>query len=371
MKLLYVVARAEYFLSHRLALAEAAQILGFDVGVATTQFQENDRLKIGQIKNFLVNFKRGSLNLFVELKTIFSLFKVFREFKPLLVHNVALKPALYGAIIARFHRIPSVNALNGFGYIFTSHHLKARLLRPLIESALKLVLNHSSVSVIVQNQQDYLTCKVLLPKSNLYFVPGSGVDINAFYPVIDGNEKIFTFTLVARMLWTKGVNEFVEAAKEFLKDNPSQKVRFLLVGSPDLENPESIPLAVLEKWNEEGVVEWLGHVDDIQKIYAQTHVAVLPSYREGLPKSLLEAMACGLPIITTDAVGCGQIVNEGNGIKVPAKNVGDLKKAFEKCVVNKPACKLMGDKGREQAENLYSSDIINLKITNIYNQILK
>ncbi len=371
MRLLYVVANAEYFLSHRLALAKAAQALGFDVAVATTQFKENDYIQIGRIKSFLVKFKRGSLNPFVELKTVFSLLRVFREFKPSLVHNVALKPALYGTMIARIYKVPSVNAINGFGYIFTSYHLRARLLRPFVKYALKLILNHSHVSVIVQNQQDYLTCKALLPKSNLYFVPGSGVDTKIFYPALNKGAKIFTFTLVARMLWTKGVKEFVEAAKEFVKNNPSQKVRFLLIGSPDLENPESIPLAILEKWNEEGIVEWLGHVDNVQKIYAQTHVAVLPSYREGLPKSLLEAMACGLPIITTDAIGCDEIVNEGNGIKVPTKNIESLKEAFEKCISNKPMCKLMGNRGREQAENLYSSDIINLKITNIYNKILK
>lgn len=371
MRLLYFVAKAEYFLSHRLDLARYAQTSNFDVAVSTTLFQKNDTAKINGIKNFAVRFKRGSLNPFREIQTLIDLFFVFKKFRPAIIHNVALKPSLYGALLARFYGIPSVNSINGFGYIFTSRHLKAKLLRPLVRCALRLILNHSTVAVMVQNQQDYMACKALLPKSDLYLVSGSGVDVKAFYPVKDKSAEFFTFTLVARMLWTKGIKEFVNAAEEFVRDNPAQKVRFLLVGSPDTENPESIQQDILRKWASEGVVEWLGHVDDVRSVYAQTHVAVLPSYREGMPKSLLEAMACGLPIITTDAIGCDEIVHSDNGIKVPIKSVEGLKKAFEKCVADKIACEVLGSRGRELAENLYCNDVINAKIVNIYNKILK
>ena len=368
MRLLYVVAKAEYFLSHRLALCRQTQASGFNVAVATTEFPKKDIHKVAGIDTFPVEFKRGSLNPFVEIKTIIHLLAAFKKFRPSIMHNVALKPALYGAAIARFYNIPSVSAINGFGYIFTSRQLKARLLRPFVKLTLKFILNHSSVSVLVQNQQDFLDCKALLPKSDLHFVPGSGVDTKTFHRVT--KQGAFTFTLVARMLWSKGVGEFVEAAKNFVANNPSKKVRFLLVGSPDPENPESIPLTILEKWHKEGAVEWLGHVDDIQNIYAQSHVAVLPSYREGLPKSLLEAMACELPIITTDAVGCGDIVHKGNGIKVPIKNLNKLEKAFERCFADQKACEKMGQQGRNEVEKMYCIDIINRKIINIYNKIL-
>ncbi len=335
MKLLYVVANSEYFLSHRLSLCRHAQASGFNVAVATTKFSEKNKSKIADIETYLVRFKRGSLSPFVEIKTILDLLAVFKKIRPSLIHNVALKPALYGAV----------------------------------KLALKFILNHSSVRVLVQNQQDFESCKIMLPKSELYFVPGSGVDTKTFYPVV--RQGIFTFTLVARMLWSKGIREFVKAAEIFVKNNPSAEVRFLLVGDPDPENPESIPLAILKKWHQESVVEWLGHEDNVQHVYAQTHVAVLPSYREGLPKSLLEAMACGLPIITTDAIGCGDIVHESNGIKVPVKNVEDLQKAFKKCFFDKKRCEKMGDQGRDQAEKIYSSDIINRQIINIYNKILR
>ncbi len=367
MKLLYVVARAEYFLSHRLALAMDAKAAGYSVAVVTTQFCEKDTHQLTGLDTFPIRFKRGGVNPLAELKTIFDLIKVFKKNTPALVHNVALKPVLYGAAIARFYKIPSVNAINGFGYIFTSHQLKARILKPFVKLALKCILNHGNVGVIVQNQQDYFECEALLPKCNLSLVLGSGVDVEAFYPV--ASQGVFTFTLVARMLWSKGVGEFVEAARSFIKNNPTASVRFLLVGSGDPENPESIPLDILQKWKREGVVEWLEHTNDIQHVYAQTHVAVLPSYREGLPKSLLEAMACGLPIITTDAIGCGDIVHEGNGIKVPVKSVSALQSAFEKCFANQDACQTMGRVGREEAEKKYSIDIINQQVLAIYSKI--
>jgi glycosyltransferase involved in cell wall biosynthesis len=368
MRLLYVVAKAEYFLSHRLALAKEAKAAGYVVAVATTQFQKKDHPKIVGIDTFPIRFKRGGINPFSELKAIIDLFVVFKKNQPSLVHNVALKPALYGAAIARFYKIPTINAINGFGYIFTSRHLKARILRSFVKLALKLILNHESAAVIVQNQHDYLECESLLPRCKLSLVLGSGVDIKTFYPV--PYHGTFTFTLVARMLWSKGVGEFVKAAQLFAKNNLHTEVRFLLVGSNDPENPESISLETLKKWHSEGVIEWQEYTDDIQNIYAQTHVAVLPSYREGLPKSLLEAMACGLPIITTDTVGCRDLVDDANGIKVPVKNTKALVNAFERCVADPHMCEAMGKQGRIKAESMYSIDIINRQVMGIYCKIL-
>lgn len=367
MNLLYIVAKAEYFLSHRLALAKEAKAAGYSIAVATTKFCEKDVCQLAGFEIFPARFKRGGINPFAELKTIFDLVKIFKKSQPSLVHNVALKPALYGSMIARFYKKPTVNAINGFGYIFTSHHLKARFLRPFIKFIFRCILNHPSVYVIIQNQQDYLECEALLPRCNLFLVLGSGVDTKIFRPV--SYQGVFTFTLVARMLWSKGVGEFVEAAQHFIKNNPEKKVRFLLVGADDPENPESIPLGALKKWHDEGSIEWLGHNNNIQDVYSQTHVAVLPSYREGLPKSLLEAMACGLPIITTDAIGCRDIVDDTNGIKVPVKNAEALALAFEKCAADPQMCEAMGKQGRIKAENMYAIDIINQQIINIYRKI--
>ncbi len=368
MKLLYVVARAEYFVSHRLSLAHAAMENGFEVAVATTNFSQKDSVKLNGIHNFWVRFKRGSLNPFTEIKTILDLFKVFKNFRPNLVHNVGLKPALYSAALARLYGASSINSINGFGYIFTSNQLKARVLKPFVSLALKLALNHSDVTVIVQNSDDYNDCSLLLPKCNLHLVAGSGVDVNAFLP--QPYDGVFTFTLVARMLWSKGVKEFVEAATLFKNKNPDASVRFLLVGSPDSENPEAVPYGVLQDWCNEKILEWCEHTDDIVSVYGSTSVAVLPSYREGMPKSLLEAMACGLPVITTFARGCDDLVQDGiNGMKVPVKDSGALFNAIQKCYLDAEACKIMGDNGREKVENFYSITIINSQIIGLYIKI--
>ena len=202
----------------------------------------------------------------------------------------------------------------------------------------------------------------------MHLIAGSGVDIEKFYPKhYDG---IFTFTLVARMLWSKGVGEFVEAAREFKKWN--ENARFLLVGSPDAQNPESIPSDVLRQWSVENVVEWREHTDDVRSVYAETNVAVLPSYREGMPKSLLEAMACGLPIITTNARGCDDLVHDlSNGLKVPVKSVDALLLAMKKCYLDQGLCCEMGSRGRRDVKNLYSLNIINSKVVQIYTEILR
>jgi glycosyltransferase involved in cell wall biosynthesis len=368
MKLLYVVARAEYFISHRLDLAHAAKESGFEVAVVTTNFSQTDSEKLKGIRNFFVRFKRGSLNPFTEIKTIFDLFKVFKNFRPNLVHNVGLKPALYCAALARLYGALSVNSINGFGYIFTSKQLKARALKPFVRIALRLALNHSNVAVIVQNSDDFKDCALLLPKCNLHLIAGSGVDVNAFLPRL--YKGIFTFTLVARMLWSKGVKEFIEAARLFKSNNPDADVRFLLVGSPDSENPESIPCGVLQNWCREKVVEWYEHTDDIVSVYEGTSVAVLPSYREGMPKSLLEAMACGLPVITTYARGCNDLVQDGvNGLKVPVKDFEALFKAMQKCYLDSENCQSMGKNARQKAENAYSMEVINKQIIDVYKVI--
>lgn len=358
-KLLYVVAKSEYFLSHRLDLAKSAQQNGFNVAVASTPFKN----PLNQISNYVIPFKRGGINLFQELKNLWQLFKVFRSFKPNLVHNVALKPVLYGAFLCRILGIPSINSLNGFGYIFTSNHLKARLLKPFILLLLKLILNHNKATVIIQNSDDYKDCSKILSKTHLQLIPGSGVDTKHFKPNPNKITSPIIFVLVARMLWSKGVGEYVSAATQIKKTYPD--TRFLLVGNPDPENPESIPSTTLQNWHNSKIIEWLGYQDDIKNIYANSHIAVLPSYREGMPKSLLEAMASGLPIITTNTRGCRDLFHN-NGYLVPVKNVHILTKAMENIIKDISNLTNFSTLSRESAENIYNIKIINAQFLNIY-----
>lgn len=360
MKLLYVVAKAEYFLSHRLELADFAKNNGCNVAVASTVFGN----QLQGIKSFAVPFKRGSLNIFYELKSLWSLCKIIRFYKPDLIHNVALKPVIYGGLLARIFQIPSVNSINGFGYIFTSKQMKAKILKPLISLFLRIVLNHSQSTVIVQNQDDFADCVKLLPKSCIKLVAGSGVNADYFYPNSSKLASPIIFVLVARMLWNKGVQEYVSAAEKVKQQYPN--TRFLLVGEPDLENPESITHDILQDWHNQGVVEWLGHQSDIKSIYDVAHVAVLPSYREGMPKALLEAMACGLPIITTDTRGCRDLFCD-NGYLVPVKNIEALAIAMTDFINNPDLHESMANKSLQAVQRNYEVQIINQQIFEIYN----
>lgn len=358
MKLLYVVAKAEYFLSHRLSLAQFAKQNGFKVAVASTPFTS-------EFETYSISFKRGGVNLFYELKTLLNLLKVFLKYKPEIVHNVALKPVLYGSILGRMLNIKTINSINGFGYIFTSSQLKAKLLRPFVYFFLKIFLNHKNSTVIVQNIDDYNDCLKILPKANLKIVSGSGVDENYYIPNNLKQKAPFTFVLVARMLYSKGILEYVEAAKIVKQKYP--EVRFLLVGDPDLENPETILESTLKEWHNLNYIEWLGHKKNIKEIYDHSHVAVLPSYREGMPKSLLEAMACGLPIITTNVRGCRDLFCD-NGYLVPLKNTAEIVKAMVCCIENNNL-EPMAQNGRKKIEELYSNNVINSQILNIYKQL--
>jgi glycosyltransferase involved in cell wall biosynthesis len=364
MRLLYVVAKAEYFISHRLDLANFAKNNGYEVAVSSTIFTE----KLKGIKSFEVPFKRGGINVLYELRVLWALFKIIYNYKPALIHNVALKPALYGGFLARVFQIPSVNSINGFGYIFTSKQMKAKILKPLISLFLRIVLNHSKATIIVQNQDDFADCAKLLPKALVKRVPGSGVNTNYFYPNVAKLLKPLTFVLAARMLWSKGVQEYVDAAEKVKQQFPD--TRFLLVGDPDLENPESITYGVLKAWNNQGLVEWLGYQIDMKSIYDIAHVAVLPSYREGMPKALLEAMACGLPIITTDTRGCRDLFCE-NGYLVPVKNTEALVKAMVAFINSSDLHENMAANSLQAVRQFHEVQKINRKIFEIYCLILK
>jgi glycosyltransferase involved in cell wall biosynthesis len=362
MKLFYVVAKAEYFLSHRLELANFVKNNGCKVAVASTVFGN----KLKGIKNFEVPFKRGSINIFCELRSLWILCKIIHFYKPDLIHNVALKPVLYGGFLARIFQIPSVNSINGFGYIFTSNQMKAKILKPLISLFLRIILNHSKATIIVQNQDDFADCEKLLPKSCVKLVPGSGVNTDCFYPHASKFEAPITFVLVARMLWSKGIQEYVSAAEKVKQQYPD--TQFLLVGEPDLENPESITHDVLNSWHNQGVVEWLGHQSDVKSIYDVAHVAVLPSYREGMPKALLEAMSCGLPIITTDTRGCRDLFCD-NGYLVPVKNTDELSKVMIDFISNPHLHENMRANSLQAVTHIYETKKINQQIFEIYNSV--
>ncbi|MBX9977359.1 MAG: glycosyltransferase family 4 protein [Alphaproteobacteria bacterium] len=367
-RLLFVVAESRYFISHRLPLALEARKQGFEVAVATCSdhdFEGDRKLLEGHgITVYPTPFNRAGLNPIKDIPTLKALYEVCRAFKPDIIHNVALKPILYGSMMGKCLKIPKiVNAIAGLGYVFTSDRLKARLIRTLFLPFLKFSIRKTNI--IVQNADDKSLVESWLgPKARLHLIRGAGVDMAVFSPAPKLSHN-HTITLVARMLWSKGIAEAVDAAKRLKQTHPHAILQ--LVGMPDPQNPESISEAQLKKWHDQSIICWLGARNDIAEIYRASQIVLLPSYREGLPKSLLEACACGLPIITTDAPGCREVVDSGmNGYLVPVGNSDALYKVLATLLDNYDMCCAMGAHSLTKAMSHFSSDLIHKETMIVY-----
>jgi glycosyltransferase involved in cell wall biosynthesis len=236
---------------------------------------------------------------------------------------------LYGSLVALFAGVPAVvNALTGLGFLFTSKRLLARLLRPPVELAMRLLLNRRNTRVIIQNTDDYnaLIAQHIVKATNARLIRGSGVDIDAFTPMPEP-AGVPVVVLPARLLWDKGVGEFVAAAR-MLKARGVQ-AHFVLVGDRDAQNPAAVPQADIDAWRAEGVVELWGWRNDMTQVYRDCHIVCLPSYREGFPKVLLEAAACARPLVSTDVEGCREAVDHGkSGLLVPVRDAPALADAL-------------------------------------------
>lgn len=348
--LLFVVTEDWYFHSHRFDLARAAIAAGFDVSVATRVTMHARTIEEAGIRVIPFHIDRGGMNPARDFLTIAQLSWLYFRLRPDIVHHVALKPVLYGTLAARVARVRGiVNALAGLGWIFTREQTGNRGLRRMVERLLRRILG--STCVIVQNHEDEAMVANLGAR-NVRVIRGAGVDCTAFAPV-EAPTGAPLIVLPARMLADKGIVEFVEAAR--LVRAAGHVARFALVGAPDPQNPASIPEAQLAAWREEGVVEWWGLRDDMPSVYAQAHLACLPSYREGLPKSLLEAAACGLPIVTTDVSGCRDVVrHEYNGLLVPARDATALSVALARLIMEPNTRRLMGARSRQIARQEFA-----------------
>ncbi len=372
MKILYFVTEDWYFWSHRLALAQEAKRRGYEVLVATRIDQYGDRIRDQGFRVVPLNIQRRSTNFWSELSAVLEITNIYRREKPDIVHHVAMKPVLYGSIAARIARVRHVvNALAGLGYVFTSRQLKARCLRPIIRIFFRFLLNHRGSRLILQNKDDcalFINAS-LVSEDRICLIRGSGVDVNIFSPSSEQG-GIPVVVLVSRMLWDKGVREFVAAA-ELLKKR-QMNARFVLVGDRDSHNPSSVPEKMLQDWSRVGIVEWWGKKENISEMFSQVTIACLPSYREGLPKVLLEAAACGLPIVTTDVPGCREIVrHEDNGLLVPVRSTIELADALE-CLIKDPGLRRrMGSRGREIVVKEFAVEKVVAETMALYEELLQ
>ena len=365
-RLLFVVANDRYFCTHRLSLALEAQKQGYDVSVAAPALGDHHKIIDAGLNFTPLPFDRGSLNPLKSLKTLVRMMGVFKKFKPDIVHLVALKPVLLGALAARLTSVPlTIAAISGLGHVFASESW----LRTPLRLFLTLLLNNQKTHVIVQNPEDQAVIEPLGFPNQTHLLLGAGVNTDIFKPCVEPICPPFIVTHVSRLLWSKGVGDLVEASKILKSKNIPVVVN--VVGVPDTENPDAIPESKLKNWHDEGFINWLGQQDDIQAIYQQSHVAVLASYyREGIPKSLLEALACGKPIITCHMPGCRLTVDDGkNGILVSPRNPQQLADALQKLYENPELRSEMGQHSRFLALDQFSEKTIHQQTLTIYNAI--
>ncbi len=398
-KLLYLVTEDWYFCSHRIAHARAAREAGFEVVVAahvndspTDDGAVNGETAAAQISAAATQIRaegfrlvplalhRRSRNPLRELASIAELVRLYARERPDLAQHVALKPALYGSIAARLTGVPAyVNSIAGLGYVFISRDFLAYLLRPFIRFTLRLLLNHKRGHVIVQNPDDMEMLEIagIARCGHISLIPGSGVDTDAFAPSPPATDKNLAAdetspplaVLASRMLWDKGVGELVAAARILKREGT--KLRVVLVGEPDPANPASIPLATLEEWQREGAVEWWGHREDMAEILKSAQMAVLPSYREGLPLSLLEAAACALPLIASNVPGCREIVRHGeSGLLVPARDAEALATALARLAQDPHMREKMGGEARRMVEEHFAQPLITAQTVDLYKDLV-
>ena len=373
-KLLYLVSEDWYFVSHRLALAVAAQATGYDVSVATRVGKDGDTIRNAGLRLLPITFERAGLGPVLEAQTLARLIALYRYERPDLVHHVSVKPVIYGSIAARATGVRGVvNALMGLGFVFSSESAKARVLRPMVRTALRGALRGRNTRVIVQNRDDHelIASQSLARELDLRLIRGSGVDTAQFQvrPCPPGTPLI---VLPARLIKDKGVVEFVMAAQ--LLKNRGVSARFALVGDPDPLNPASIPKATIDAWVQSGAVEHWGWQPQaaMPDILASCHVVCLPTfYGEGLPKALLEAAASGRAIVTTDVPGCREIVRHGvNGWLVPPRDPEALANALHEAIKNPELCQRYGSAGRQMVEREFSMSHVIAQMLAVYGELV-
>lgn len=370
-KVLFLQTEDSTFYSHRLPMARAALAAGFEVVVAVRVVAHRERLENEGFRVVALPWRRSGVNPFAELRVVLAIIRLYASERPDLVHQVTLKPILYGSLAAALCGVPAaVNALTGLGFVFISESRITRFLRFVAGLAFKLSFSKPGSVVLFQNEDDRSLFVALgfVTRDRTALIRGSGVDVARFAPRPEP-EGVPLVVLPARLLWDKGVGEFVEAARLLAADGV--RARFALVGERDDENPAAVPPARLAKWKDSGAVEWWGLRDDMPEVYAQAHVVCLPSYREGLPKALVEAAACGRPVVGTDVPGCREVVrHEDTGLLVPVRDARALASALRRLVEDKLLRERLGAGGRRLAVAEFAQERIAEQTMELYERLM-
>lgn len=373
MKKLLIITNVDWFLiSHRLILAKAAVKAGWKVYVACEDTGRGAEIAVDGIAFIPFSMSRSGTNPVTEWRLLRRINALYKEIQPDVVHQITIKPVVYGSLAANRQGIKGVvNAISGMGYMFTQG--KVGFMQRIILALMRSGAKRPNLTFIFQNADDHGVLRdyeVLDPSNKVEIIKGSGVDLNHYsFSELPQEDKV-TILFPSRMLWDKGVRELREATT-ILKEKYKDNIQFVLVGMADSENKSGVSESYLQEWEDGKYVVWKGHQADMVPYYQSAHIVVLPSYREGLPKSLIEACAVGRPIVTTDAIGCRDCVDEGiNGFKVPVGNGTALAEALEKLINDSELRKQMGIAGRNKAESEFDAREVVQKHLDIYQSFL-
>jgi len=371
-KLIFFVTVDWFFCSHFMERAKAARQAGYEVCVVTSMSRHRSDIENADCRVIELDVDRRSLSPISAFRTIRQLIVVLRQERPDILHLVAIKPILLGGLAARMTGVTKVvNAVVGGGYAFTSTTPLMRVLRPLIKVALRFFLTPPGSRVVFENRDDlaaFVGAPQIRPEAAV-LIRGAGVNLDLYSQRSTPN-AVPLVVVPARLLWDKGLGEFVAAAR--LLRGQGVNARFAIVGGADPGNRASIPSAVLEQWRVEGVIELWGFRPNMPQVLAEADIVCLPSYREGLPKALLEGMAAGLPCVTSDVPGCREAVVHGdNGLLVPPRDHLALAKALHRLILDSDLRLQMGKRGRIMASTEFSSSIICRQTLQVYQHLLQ
>ncbi len=369
-KVLLVANTDWYLYNYRLPFLHHLRQSGFEVVLVSPSGQYVPRLEQEGFRHVAWEVGRQSIAPWTEMDALFKLSAIYKCERPVLAHHFTIKPVLYGSSAARRLKIPAVvNSITGRGVVFQGQVKWARWLQPGVKLFYKQAFSHPNSAAIFENDgdRDFFLEQGFVSPGRAWVTNGVGVDAGRFSPQPEP-EGVPLIVLAARLLWDKGVGTLVNAARIL---HERMEVRVALVGQPDPGNPSSIERETLQKWVAEGVVEWWGWQEEMQKVYSGCHIVALPTFSEGAPVSLIEAAACGKPIVATDIPGCRVVVQDGvNGFLVPVDDPQKLAEALERLARSPELRTRMGAAGRKRVLESLTFEKVNAATLRVYQTLL-
>lgn len=367
-RLLFLVTDDRYFISHRLPMARAAKAAGYEVHVATHISRFEDAIKAEGFVLHELSWEKAGQTPFTLARDVLIIRRLYRSVRPDIINHVALKPVILGMLAAFGLGMAKVNIITGLGSGFIGRDWKGRILKSVLVAALRTLLNSKRTVSVVQNSDDRETLiSIGINPETVNLILGSGIDIDNTEPLAEPSGPI-TVGITSRMLDDKGIRPLVTA--QSMLQARGLDIRLLLAGEPDPTNRSTLSEAEMKAFAAMPGIEWLGHIDDVKTVWERAHIAALPSRREGLPKSLLEAAAFGRPIIATNVPGCREVARHGeNALLVPVDDAAALAHAIETLANDRELRARFGANGRRAVENCFSSAAIGSQIVEIYTKL--